>query len=209
MEPGKGNSLNPNPSANFAGFQGEEHDGPTGPAGTLTKPSPCVAINPMEGTMKRVSRKHAATAAILIGVLWWQNPAWATPKGRHQPARPWVEETKASWYGGEFQGRRSADGSRFNAQHLTAAHRSLRLGSRVRVTDLRSGRSVVVRITDRGPFVRGRGIDLSYAAARRLGMVHRGVARVRVELIRPEKPAPILLSSSWEKSQPGMRAILE
>jgi rare lipoprotein A len=91
----------------------------------------------------------------------------------------------ASWYGKSFQGRRTAAGSRFDLSRLTAAHRTLRFGSRVRVTELRTGRSVVVEITDRGPFLSGRDIDLSYAAARQLGIVERGVARVRLELIPP------------------------
>lgn len=154
---------------------------------------------------------NATVAAVMtLGVLCISpESVWASSKHRSQQQKPWVEVTKASWYGGEFHGRRTAGGTRFNAHHLTAAHRSLRFGSKVRVTDLRSGRSVVVRITDRGPYVRGRGIDLSYAAASRLGMLHRGVARVRIELIRPEKPSPILLASSWDASLPGPRAILE
>jgi rare lipoprotein A len=81
-----------------------------------------------------------------------------------------------------------ASGSLFNSQHLTAAHRTLNMGTKVRVTELQSGRSVVVQITDRGPYFRNRGIDLSYAAARKLGIVRRGVARVRVELLTDEAP---------------------
>ncbi|MCK6554575.1 septal ring lytic transglycosylase RlpA family protein [Candidatus Binatia bacterium] len=97
-------------------------------------------------------------------------------------ARGWQQVTHASWYGREFAGRRTAMGRRFNPNELTAAHRSLELGTWVRVTDLSSGRSVVVQITDRGPYKYRRGIDLSYEAARRLGMVSRGVARVLIEL---------------------------
>jgi rare lipoprotein A len=97
-----------------------------------------------------------------------------------------AEFTKASWYGRGFHGRRTASGSRFDAGRLTAAHRTLRLGSNVRVTELNSGRSVVVQITDRGPYVNDRGIDLSYAAARELGIVDRGVAKVKIEMVRAE-----------------------
>jgi rare lipoprotein A len=82
----------------------------------------------------------------------------------------------ASWYGPGFQGRKTASGERFNTNSLTAAHRSLPFGSRVRVTNERTGRSVVVRINDRGPFVRGRVIDLSTASARAIGVS--GVSRV-------------------------------
>lgn len=100
-------------------------------------------------------------------------------------------EGLASFYGGRFHGRRTASGQRFDQQALTAAHRTLRFGTRVRVSHKRNGRSVVVTINDRGPFVRGRVIDLSRAAARRLGMLGEGLAPVRVEILRdssaPEK----------------------
>jgi len=87
----------------------------------------------------------------------------------------------ASWYGAEFENRRTASGERFDPHGLTGAHRSLPLGSRVRVTNLLNGRSVLVTITDRGPFHRRREIDLSFGAARALGMVQRGLARVLIE----------------------------
>jgi rare lipoprotein A len=86
----------------------------------------------------------------------------------------------ASWYGGSFHGRRTASGERFDQEALTAAHRSLPLGTRARVTNLENGRSVIITVTDRGPFVRGRIIDLSRGAARRLGILRAGKARVRV-----------------------------
>ena len=88
---------------------------------------------------------------------------------------------QASWYGGEFAKRRTANGERFDPSGMTGAHRTLPLGTMVRVTNLRNGRSVLVRITDRGPFRRGREIDLSYGAARALGMAQRGVAQVKIE----------------------------
>lgn len=88
----------------------------------------------------------------------------------------------ASWYGPGFHGRRTASGERFDQGAMTAAHRTLPFGARVRVTLLGSGKAVVVRITDRGPFVRGRVIDLSKGAARRLGLP--GVGRVCVERVR-------------------------
>jgi peptidoglycan lytic transglycosylase len=86
----------------------------------------------------------------------------------------------ASYYGREHDGRRTASGEVFDMNDLTAAHRTLPFGTRVRVTNLANGREVTVRINDRGPFRRGRILDLSYAAARKLGMVGRGVAKVRV-----------------------------
>ncbi|MBW4567756.1 MAG: septal ring lytic transglycosylase RlpA family protein [Tolypothrix carrinoi HA7290-LM1] len=89
----------------------------------------------------------------------------------------------ASYYGYDGSGNRTASGQRFNPEKLTAAHRHLPFGTRVRVTNTRNGRSVVVRINDRGPFIRGRVIDLSVAAARVLGMMGSGVAPVRIEVL--------------------------
>lgn len=89
----------------------------------------------------------------------------------------------ASYYGPGLQGNPTASGERFDMNKLTAAHRTLPMGSRVRVTNLRNGRSVVVRINDRGPFHGNRMIDLSKEAARRIGMLGAGKARVRLELL--------------------------
>ena len=91
----------------------------------------------------------------------------------------------ASFYGRRFHGRRTANGERFNMNALTAAHKTLPFGTRVRVTNARNGRSVTVRINDRGPFIRGRTIDLSRAAAREIGMISRGHARVTLEVVAP------------------------
>jgi Lytic transglycolase len=89
----------------------------------------------------------------------------------------------ASYYGGQFHGRLTASGARFDMNSMTAAHRSLPFGTRVRVTHLGNGRSVEVRITDRGPFVGGRIIDLSRGAAGVIGMQGQGVARVKVTVL--------------------------
>jgi rare lipoprotein A len=88
---------------------------------------------------------------------------------------------EASWYGQEFASRLTASGERFDPHGFTGAHRTLPLGSKVLVTNLHNGRSVLVTITDRGPFRCHREIDLSYGAARALGMVRRGIARVSIE----------------------------
>jgi len=92
----------------------------------------------------------------------------------------------ASWYGPRFHGRRTANGEKFNQHALTAAHPTLPMGSRAVVTNLNTGQSVEVRINDRGPYKYGRVIDLSYAAARRVGMLGPGVAPVVIEIISPE-----------------------
>jgi rare lipoprotein A len=94
-----------------------------------------------------------------------------------------AEEGLASWYGGKFQGRRTASGEIFDTRQLTAAHRSLPFGTRVLVTNLENGKSVTVRINDRGPFVTGRVIDLSLAAAAAIGLTGRGVTPVRLEVL--------------------------
>ena len=89
----------------------------------------------------------------------------------------------ASFYGRGFAGRPTATGERFNPEGMTAAHRTLPFGTRVRVTNTRNGRSVVVRINDRGPFIRGRVIDVSTGAARNLGMINSGLAPVKIEVL--------------------------
>jgi rare lipoprotein A len=91
----------------------------------------------------------------------------------------------ASWYGGPHQGRRTASGARFDKRQLTAAHRSLPFGTRVLVENLANGRQVALRITDRGPYVAGRIIDLSQEAARRLGLEQQGVGLVGMTILPP------------------------
>lgn len=98
----------------------------------------------------------------------------------HRPAKPQVG--KASWYGRIFQHHKTASGEPYDMFELTAAHRTLPLGSWVKVTDLKTDRTVVVRINDRGPVAPNRIIDLSYSAAKMLGM--RGVDRVRLEVLQ-------------------------
>ncbi len=90
----------------------------------------------------------------------------------------------ASWYGRSFQGRPTASGERYNTNALTAAHRTLKFGTKVKVTNLNNGRSVIVRINDRGPFTKGRIIDLSGAAANKIGMIKTGVAPVKIEILK-------------------------
>jgi rare lipoprotein A len=93
---------------------------------------------------------------------------------------PFSTRVVASWYGPGYEGRRTANGENFNPNDFTAASRTLPLGSIVRVTNLKNGRSVIVRINDRGPVAPGRSIDLSSAAAQRIGLTRNGVGRVRV-----------------------------
>jgi rare lipoprotein A len=113
----------------------------------------------------------------------------ATPPSPPPPPIGGVQVGVASWYGPGFHGNRTANGEIYDQYELTAAHPTLALGSRVMVTNLANGRSVEVRINDRGPFVGGRVIDLSYAAARTIGMIGPGTARVRLEVLGAATPA--------------------
>jgi rare lipoprotein A len=108
-------------------------------------------------------------------------------RGRHAHSIQKVQYGVASWYGAELQGRLMACGWPFNDHALIAAHRTLPLGTKVKVTNLRNGRSVVVKIEDRGPAVHDRLIDLSKAAASHLGFVHRGVTPVKVRVVSVPK----------------------
>lgn len=109
------------------------------------------------------------------------------------------EEGYASWYGRDFHGRPTACGEPFDMYALTAAHKILPIGTHVKVTDKRTGRSIIVRINDRGPFVAGRIIDLSYEAARALGVHNDGVVPVVVEAVRVTTPVMVAGSGpSWQ-----------
>lgn len=92
----------------------------------------------------------------------------------------------ASWYGSYFQGKDTASGEPYNMYDLTAAHPTLPLGTMVKVTNLRNGRSIIVKVNDRGPVVPGRIIDLSYNAARALNFRNRGLAHVRLDVVHPQ-----------------------
>jgi rare lipoprotein A len=110
------------------------------------------------------------------------------PVPAQTPAKIGATETGiASWYGEPYNGRRSASGEIFDMEKLTAAHRTLPFQTWVEVTDLDNGNKVSVRIIDRGPFVKGRVIDLSLAAARKIEMVGPGTARVKLKVIPPPK----------------------
>ena len=101
--------------------------------------------------------------------------------------KPPIQWGVASWYGPGFQGRRTANGERFNTNVLTAAHKTLPFGTMVEVVDVKTQKSVIVRINDRGPFIRGRVIDLSHAAASALNMVHKGTSQIHIRLVEPAR----------------------
>ena len=111
-------------------------------------------------------------------------------------ARPLSVETGlASWYGGVYHNRRGSNGELYNMHALTAAHRTLPLGSIVRVTNLKTGNAALVRITDRGPFIEGRILDLSQAAAKKVDVLQPGIAMVRLEVLRT--PSSLATGGRW------------
>lgn len=110
---------------------------------------------------------------------------WTLREPAHPPGYPigYVERGTASWYGPGFHGNRTANGEIYDMHKLTAAHRTLPLGSIAEVTSLTTGRTVMVRINDRGPFVYGRVLDLSLAGARALGIVHQGTDEIQLKVV--------------------------
>jgi rare lipoprotein A len=115
-------------------------------------------------------------------------PAMAGTDTAQATAAAFVQTGRASYYGSKHDGMTTADGSTFDRTDFTAAHRTLPFGTVVRVTNLANGRMVKVRISDRGPHILGRVIDLSAAAARELGMLRRGLARVRLRVFPSDQP---------------------
>ena len=115
------------------------------------------------------------------------SPAATRPEAEPKPLRVWLG--LASWYGPGFQGRLTAAGELYNMYAATAAHPTLPLGTIVRLVNPANGRARIVRINDRGPYIEGREIDVSYEVARWLGFDERGLARVRIELLEvPRRP---------------------
>ncbi len=129
-------------------------------------------------------RRHPwwVVCSLIIWIVAASCSSGPTPK----PSKPRKADAVglASYYGKKFHGRKTASGERYNMYAMTAAHRRYKFGTMVKVTHVKSGRTVKVRINDRGPFIKGRVIDLSYAAAKQLGMLSEGVARVRIRVER-------------------------
>jgi rare lipoprotein A len=125
-----------------------------------------------------MNRKYAMKMIALIGVFLLLEACATHPPAKRESL--YQATGKASYYAHKFHGRKTANGEIYHKDRLTAAHRSLPFGTRLKVTNLTNGREVVVRVNDRGPYVKGRIIDVSYAAAKKLGMTHKGVVRVRV-----------------------------
>lgn len=136
----------------------------------------------------------ALTSSFVLLLLLLSAPARATARGSAEDpasaprAATTVLRGRASWYGAYFQGRKTTSGERFNRFQYTCAHKTLPFGTRLRVTNVKNGKSVVVRVTDRGPFRRERIIDLSEIAARPLGITECGAATVVAEVVAADTP---------------------
>jgi len=146
----------------------------------------------------RNSRQLLWTIGLGLGMLV-SACSWV-PKGTSQLDVGIEERGVASWYGKSFHGRQAANGELFDMDALTAAHRTLPLGSIVRVLNLTNGKHLHVRITDRGPYVNNRILDLSRGAAARLGMMEEGLSVVRIQLVGESRPAALFSSEAIEMS---------
>jgi rare lipoprotein A len=140
----------------------------------------CLAANMGAATVPNHQQPQAKTDAIPVAVK--------TPKKNAKAEQKPYQVGSASWYGKQFHGKTTASGEDFDMFEFTAAHRTLPLGTFVKVTNLKNGKWIVVRVNDRGPYVGNRIMDLSYSAARMLNF-RDGVERVRIDLIQPEHMA--------------------
>jgi rare lipoprotein A len=149
---------------------------PTG----LPQPTPTDTLLPQPTSLSATLPQPTSTSV----------PVLQLPTRQDLPPLSHVQVVKASWYGRAFAGHKTISGERYHPEGLTAASKTLPLGTIVKVSNPQNGRSVKVRINDRGPFVRGRSLDLSHGAAKKLGILHKGVARVKVEkLTSPSEPS--------------------
>jgi len=156
------------------------------------QPSAGPATDEVEGTTARRPAKQ--TSAVESEEK--ENGVTLAEPSLPADARPISTETGlASWYGPPYHNRRGSNGEVYNMHAMTCAHRTLPLGSIVRVTNVKTGHTALVRVTDRGPFIPGRVLDLSLAAARKLDVVQPGVAEVKVEVM--ETPASLRTGGKW------------
>ena len=140
-------------------------------------------------TKKRYGVKGASLAYMRVSnkKLTYREKGRSHTTINKEDSRQYGQVGTASYYAGKFHGRKTASGEIYNKNGFTAAHKTLALGSYALVTNLRNGRKVIVRINDRGPFSNSRVIDLSMGAAREIGMIHSGIANVRIEALQVDK----------------------
>jgi len=155
------------------------------------------------GSSRQLLWAMSLSLGMLLSACSW------VPKGTSQLDVGIEDRGVASWYGESFHGRQAANGELFDMEALTAAHRTLPLGSVVRVVNLANGKYLHVRITDRGPYVNNRILDLSRGAAVRLGMMEGGLSHVRVQLVGERRPAALLSSEAMETASVALILGLE
>lgn len=149
---------------------------------------------------------YSALVALAVGAgmgLMVGGCSWV-PKGDPQFDIGIKDRGIASWYGGQFHGKQAANGRVYDMEGLTAAHRTMPLGSIIRVRNLENGKYVFVQVTDRGPYVNGRILDLSHAAAVRLGMERGGLAHVLIEIVGERRPGALLSSDALPTASVSM-----
>jgi rare lipoprotein A len=148
-------------------------------------------------------RRYLMHPGIIAAVLLFSAACSWVSKGEVQLDAGLKDRGVASWYGEQFHGKQAANGELFDMEALTAAHRTLPLGSMVRVVNLANGKHVHVRINDRGPYVNGRILDLSHAAAAYLGMVKGGLSVVQIEVVGDRRPDLLVPSDAQEVLSTG------
>lgn len=159
-------------------------------------PSAQPSAEPPADTGEATTAHHPAKQPSAVDSEEKENGAALAEPALPAGAKPISTETGlASWYGPPYHNRRGSNGEVYNMNAMTAAHRTLPLGSIVRVTNLKTGHAALVRVTDRGPFIPGRVLDLSLAAARKLDVVQPGVAQVKVEVM--QTPASLETGGKW------------
>lgn len=149
-------------------------------------------VSRTQGSSRQLVWAMVLSLGMLLSACSW------VPKGASQLDVGIEDRGVASWYGGSFHGKQAANGELFDMEALTAAHRTLPLGSVVRVVNLANGKYLHVRITDRGPYVNNRILDLSRGAAARLGMVEGGLSHVRIQLVGERRPEALLSSEAMK-----------
>lgn len=157
----------------------------------------------IHGSTRQLFWAMGLSLGMLLSACSW------VPKGVSQLDVGIEERGVASWYGESFHGKQAANGELFDMEALTAAHRTLPLGSVVRVVNLANGKYLHVRITDRGPYVNNRILDLSRGAATRLGMMEEGLSHVRIQLVGERRPAALLSSEAIEAASVSLILGLE
>jgi|SRR5262245_16760986 len=149
-------------------------------------------LNQSLGSSRQLLWVLSLSTGLLLSACSW------VPKGASHLDVGIEDRGVASWYGESFHGKQAANGQLFDMKALTAAHRTLPLGSVVRVVNLKNGKHIHVKITDRGPYVKNRILDLSRGAAAQLGMVNGGLSIVRVQVVGERRPAVLLSSKAME-----------